>query len=196
MVLDLLFWAVCALAFILIAAAIVSALRRGKSGQKTGAQDSPMYASGVFSLIRRSPREMVMAKVPSLELIRKTLSHATSHGLTLKAGPEAYLAEWHRVAELCINEVEKGDREGTQTYRYLVPNHCQATTGHLGGDAYVTREQLHKTPELLPPFHLGCGCVIVGKEAWQNGSTQGGWTPVLPVNGNYPLPDWRTVVPF
>jgi len=196
MVIDLLFWAVCAFAVILIAAALIAAFRRGKTRQKGGFGDSPMYASGVFSLIRRSPKEAVMAKVPSIETIRQTLSHASSRGLALKSSPENYLGEWHRVAELCINEVEKGDREGTQTYRFLVPNQCQATCGHFGGDAYVTREQLHKNPELLPPFHLGCGCVIVAKEAWQNGSTQGGWTPILPVNGSYPLPDWRTVVPF
>jgi hypothetical protein len=64
----------------------------------------------------------------------------------------------------------------------------------FGGDAYVTREQLHNHVQLIPPFHLGCGVQLVTKEAWSAGNENAAWTPILPVNGKYLTPDWRIVV--
>ena len=174
-----------------VAAAVAAALalrrRGGGESKKEKGEATPIYTSGVFSLIRKSPREAVLARVPELESIRA----APAAGPEKANGtPERFRDEWLRVAELCINNVERGDKEGIQTYRYAVPEKCRATCGRFGGDAYVTREQLHHEVRLIPPFHLGCGCEITPREA----GGAGGWSPILPVNGRYDTPDWRTVV--
>ncbi len=173
-----------------VAAVTVLALamrRRGGDGKKEKGESAPIYTSGVFSLIRKSPREVVLARAPELEAVRSTVSSKPG---AANATPEQYRDEWLRVAELCINNVERGDKEGIQTYRYAVPEKCRTTCGRFSGDAYVTREQIHHEARLIPPFHLGCGCEIAPREA----GGAGGWSPIFPVNGRYDTPDWRTVV--
>jgi len=189
MIFNLLFWVVAGVAVTLIIAGLVTTLHRNRQKAFPGGDNPPMYASGVFSLIRKSPKEQMAARKPSqaslLEILGGDMGRA-----------ETYAEEWQRIADLCIHNVEQGDREGVQTYRYEVPARCRATCGVFGGDTYVTREQLHKNANLIPPFHMGCGCVIIPKAAWQGGASSGGWSPLLPLNGAYPLPDWRTVVPL
>lgn len=193
MMISILFWAVLGIFAVLLVAGIVTALQRNRQRVQSGGEAPPMYASGVFSLIRKSPRDQVMARKPDVSVVA-TLLGPQGGG---EGRAAVYLEEWQRIADLCIHNVEQGDREGVQTYRYEVPARCGATCKAVGGDTYVTREQLHKNAELIPPFHLGCGCVIVAKGAWQGGAGAGGnWAPLLPLNGAYPLPDWRTVVPL
>lgn len=192
MMYSLLFWVIAGFAVLLVAVGVITTLQRSRQRVFPGVESQPMYASGVFSLIRKSPREQVQARKPPEAEVRALLTASS-----MAAGQlEAYLAEWQRVADLCIHNVEQGDKEGVQTYRYEVPARCRETCKPFGGDTYVTREQLHKHADLIPPFHLGCGCVIEAKAAWQGGASSGGWSPLLPLNGAYPLPDRRTVVPL
>jgi hypothetical protein len=196
MMLTLFFWIVGGLAALLVVAAWISAMQRSREREQANAETQPMYASGVFSLIRKSPKDQVLARMPSPEVTATLLGGVKDPQKADENRISTYLGEWQRVADLCIHNIELGDREGVQTYRYEVPARCGATCKAFGGDTYVTREQLHKNAELIPPFHLGCGCIIVAKAAWQGGASSGGWSPLLPINGAYPLPDWRTVVPL
>ncbi len=190
-----LFWIIAALAAVLIAASLYNALKRREkeSVRNTGDAGSPIYASGVYSLIRKSPRQDVELRIPTLENIQAELAKPEP-APEANACAEQYLEEWRRIANLCINNIEKGDKDGVQTYRYQVPEKCQKSCSRFGGDAYVTREQLHNHSQLIPPFHLGCGVQLITKEAWSATSESGGWTPILPVNGVYPTLDWRTFV--
>ena len=157
---------------------------------KNAGDSTTIYTSGVFSLIRKSPRAAAVARTPEIEAVRSALTAAGG----APASAETYREHWVKAAELCIHNVEQGDTEGIQTYRYEIPEKCRATCGKFGGDAYVTRDQLHHQVQLIPPFHLGCDCVIRARGAWEGGP--GGWSPILPVNGQYDAPDWRTVVPL
>jgi hypothetical protein len=188
-----LFWVIAALAVILLVASLYNAMKRREKGSGSDEETSPIYVSGVYSLIRKSPRQDVEARSPSAEKIAEELAKPTAMGIANGTSAE-YQNEWQRIANLCINIIEKGDRDGVQTYRYQVPEKCQKTCARYGGDAYVTREQLHNHCQLIPPFHLGCGVQIVTKEAWSASTEGAGWTPILPVNGEYPTLDWRTLV--
>ena len=180
-------------AILAVVVGLVGASRRRSQTVSKPSEPAPIYTSGVFSLIRKSPRESVSARIPALEAVRAVLAAAPAS--TRAAGTaEAYREEWVRMANLCISNIEHGDQQGIQTYRYVVPEKCCVTCGRFGGDAYVTRDQLHHQSLLIPPFHLGCGCEITPREAWQGGT--GGWSPILPVNGQYDTPDWRSVVPL
>ena len=194
MLLSSLFWSVFAVILILAAAGFLVAVRKGKDGDGDAQDDSsPIYASGVYSLIRKSPRKELQEREPPLEEVQAVLSDSRTTEVANGSAPQ-YLDEWRRQANISINIIEKGDREGIQTYRYQVPAKCQRTCTLFGGDAYVTREQLHNHVQLIPPFHLGCGVQLMTKEAWNAGSENAGWSPILPVNGKYSTPDWRIVV--
>jgi hypothetical protein len=166
-------------------------LKKGANDRQAQDDSSPIYASGVYSLIRRSPRKELQEREPPLEEVQPVLTKAQTEA---NGSAQQYLDEWRRQANISINNIEKGDREGIQTYRYQVPAKCQRTCAMFGGDAYVTREQLHNHVQLIPPFHLGCGVQLVTKEAWSAGNENAAWTPILPVNGKYLTPDWRIVV--
>ncbi len=183
--------AVAVIAVAAVAVGVLGASRRRAPSTPPQGEPAPIYTSGVFSLIRKSPRQSVLARVPDLESVHAVLRTEPAYGRA-NGTAEQYRDHWVRMANLCISNVEHGDKQGIQTYCYAVPEQCQATCGRFGGDAYVTRDQLHHQPLLIPPFHLGCACEIKPREAWQGGS--GGWSPILPVNGQYDTPDWRTVV--
>jgi hypothetical protein len=191
MILSALFWMLLAL-IILVSGAMISMFLKRSAGDRPQDDSSPIYASGVYSLIRKSPRKELQEREPPSEEVQSVLSSAQAAAANGSA--EQYLDEWRRQANISINNIEKGDREGIQTYRYQVPAKCHRTCAMFGGDAYVTREQLHNHVQLIPPFHLGCGVQLVTKEAWSAGNENAAWTPILPVNGKYLTPDWRIVV--
>jgi hypothetical protein len=192
MILSALFWILLGIIVLVVGAAATMLLKRGSGGGQSQDDSSPIYASGVYSLIRRSPRKELQEREPPLEEVQTVLSSAQAAAANGSA--QQYLDEWRRMANISINNIEKGDREGIQTYRYQVPAKCQRTCAMFGGDAYVTREQIHNHVQLIPPFHLGCGVQLVTKEAWSAGNENAAWTPILPVNGKYQTPDWRIVV--
>lgn len=194
MILNAVFWLLSGIVLVVVAAAVSRVIRRGgKDGERQQDDNSPIYASGVYSLIRKSPRKELQEREPPLEEVQSVL--ASPHAAKAANGSaQQYLDEWRRVANISITNIEKGDREGIQTYRYQVPSKCQKTCAMFHGDAYVTREQLHNHVQLIPPFHLGCGVELVTKEAWSAGVEGAAWSPILPVNGKYQTPDWRIVV--
>jgi hypothetical protein len=192
MILSALFWILLGLIILVLGAALSMFLKKGAGDRQSQDDSSPIYASGVYSLIRRSPRKELQEREPPLEEVQTVLS--SEQAAAANGSAQQYLDEWRRQANISINNIEKGDREGIQTYRYQVPVKCQRTCAMFGGDAYVTREQLHNHVQLIPPFHLGCGVQLVTKEAWSAGNENAAWTPILPVNGKYQTPDWRFVV--
>jgi hypothetical protein len=191
MLLTVLFWILLGLILLVLVAAASMFLKRSGGDRQSQDDSSPIYASGVYSLIRRSPRKELQEREPPLEEVQPVLGRAQAEA---NGSAQQYLDEWRRQANISINNIEKGDREGIQTYRYQVPAKCQKTCAMFSGDAYVTREQLHNHVQLIPPFHLGCGVQLVTKEAWTAGNENAAWTPILPVNGKYLTPDWRIVV--
>lgn len=194
MVLNAVFWILVVVAVVLTVAALARVIRRGGfHGDRASDDNSPIYASGVYSLIRKSPRKELQEREPPLEEVQAVLGSPQA-AATANGAAQQYLDEWRRVANISITNIEKGDREGIQTYRYQVPSKCQKTCAMFHGDAYVTREQLHNHVQLIPPFHLGCGVELVTKEAWSTGVEGAAWSPILPVNGRYQTPDWRIVV--
>ncbi len=183
------YWAGVLAILVVVGAAMSNWVRKRAKEEDAPKDDPPIYTSGVFSLVRKSPRESHLQRIPSLEAIAEVLISQPS----ATGSSEQYREEWVRVAELSINNIENGDKEGIQTYGYHVPDKCLATCGSFGGEAYVTRDQIHHHQRLMPPFHLGCGCEIKARASWSGGVE---WSPILPVKGQYVTPDWRLVVPL
>jgi hypothetical protein len=161
--------------------------------QKKEEKEFPtIHASGIFSLVRQSPREALNERRLTVEQVREALENAANPGL-VNAPAEKYLKLWEEMMELSINTIEKGDMEGLQTYSYKIPDKDLESCRGLTGSIYVTREQLQNFANLIPPFHLGCQAALIPKQAHQTNLDGTGWKPLLPVAGKYPTPDWRTV---
>jgi hypothetical protein len=150
-----------------------------------------IHHSGVYSLIRKSPREEVIRTKPSA---REVLEHLqTHHAEKFSADEMQNLAEkWEKSLEKSIIAIEIGDSTGVQTYRFrLSPSDLKVCT-FLSRETYITREQIYNHPELLPPYYIGCDAEITNRAAWDE-SESVSWKPLLPVNGAYALPDWRSL---
>ncbi|MBF0432334.1 MAG: hypothetical protein HQK83_13700 [Fibrobacteria bacterium] len=151
-----------------------------------------IHQSGVFSIIRKSPREALEKKQLTLEQIKEALA-ATLSKQEVEDQAESYYKLWTEILEESISIIEDGDTKGLQTYMYNVPERDTDTCKLFSGNTYVTREQLQNFPNIIPPFHLGCNVRLISKEAWNTNLDGTGWKPLLPENGKYPTPEWRTI---
>lgn len=161
--------------------------------QDKGEKEAPaeiIDRSGVYSVLRRSPRADLESKRPTLTDLRNFL---------LKQSPppaadevQRLLDKWNESFENSIQIVEQGDREGTETYRILLQEDDAVRCSFLPRENYITREQIYNHPEILPPYYPGCGARLVLKSPWDSPS-KSGWKPLLPVEGVYKIPDWRQI---
>lgn len=161
--------------------------------QKKEEKEFPtIHQSGIFSLVRQSPREALKERNLSLSQVQEALKN-TQNPENVNSSPENYLKLWEELLENSINTIEKSDMEGLQTFCYEIPEKDKVTCRGFTESTYVTREQLQNYPNLIPPFHLGCQVQLLAKKAHQTSLDGTGWKPLLPVAGKYPTPDWRTV---
>ena len=185
---------VVVLALVLVGVGLYYAL------QKKQTEDEPkpqQFNSGAFSIVRVSPEAALRAARPTAQEVADFL--AKNHpeiGEKRRAG----LAElWEASILESVAAVDKGDRDGRNTYRYDVPEDQRVILPSLGPDVYITRETIFNHPELLPPFFVGCRARLIFKEADSALLGEGAksdWQPLLPsADGKYDLPDWRTLPP-
>ena len=162
--------------------------------------DKPVLSgSGVYSIVRRSPRTAVMKVRPGADEVRQYLVSVNEDNTGKRLSSEdkeRLVAAFTADTEAAIAEVEAGDQEGVEYYYYDYRWDDPVCEGMVGKGQYVTREEMFRFPQLLPPFHLGCGCVV----RRQHGNDTPRKTialnmrPLLPDNQQPPrLPDWRSV---
>lgn len=131
--------------------------------ERTDEQESTpvIHASGVYSIVRSSPRELVLAVKPPEDEIRKYLAEKNedTKGNSL-SGPDKERLVSAYAADLDANlaEIEAGDREDVEFYYYEHAWDDSVCEGLVSNGQFVTREDLYTFPRLVPPFHLGCAC--------------------------------------
>jgi hypothetical protein len=184
----ILFIVLIILIVMLTAAAAYFALQKKTKDDEEG---PTVYTSGIFSLVRQSPREILSKRKLSLTQIEEALKAPPPENVTGSA--QSYLDLWINIIENSIEIIENGDKDGIQTYCYSDSSKNIDALGIIQKGTYVTREQLHNYPELIPPFYLGCNIKLIPKNAWNTNLDGTGWKPLLPVKGKYLTPDWRTV---
>ena len=153
--------------------------------------DSPsIHESGVFSLIRKSPREDLLELRPSKE---KIISFLSNHEREFSPEDiESMSEKWEQAILDNIRVVEEGDKNGVQTYRFQLAEKDKTLCPFINEGSYITREQIYNFPELIPPYYIGCDCTLHSKEAWDD-HEQTNWTPLLPEGGQYDIPHWKNI---
>ena len=184
---------------ILILIAVYIGLNRGEVEQ-VEEENSMIHASGIYSIVRKSPREEAMKARPDLEEIRKYLlsSNVDTGKYQLSERDQDILLEhWDESLKKNIAVIEQGDKEGVEFYYYeFVPEDCPVCKRYFSRGHFVTREEIFHHPRIIPPFHPGCTTSIFphhGKEDLRD-TTELGMLPLFKEDVPPPLPEWNAIV--
>jgi hypothetical protein len=159
-----------------------------------------IHVSGVYSVLRKSPRGELAALRPTVEEIKKYLTGVEEdiNGVPLKASDRtALLRHWKAQTEMNLRGIEAGDRNGAAYYYYDYLKECQVCGEFIAKGNFVTREEIYNYPLLIPPFHLGCACVLAvhhGTEKMMRETALAGMLPFFEGDTPPPLPEWTAVL--
>jgi len=169
------------------------------AGIDTGKQ-KVIHVSGVYSVLRKSPREDLAAVRPTEEEIKKYLATVNEdvNGVPLKASDRtALLKHWKVQTEMNLRGIEAGDKNGAAFYYYDYLKECSVCGAFITKGNFVTREEIYNYPQLIPPFHLGCACVLAahhGSEKSMRETAIAGMLPFFEGDTPPPLPEWTAVL--
>jgi len=102
------------------------------------------------------------------------------------------IKNWEDSINKTIKTINEGDANGVSTYRVEFGPKDQKLCPFLHQDHFITREQINKYAELLPPYYFGSDSVVVPKLPWDNADGTG-WKAVTPREGQYEIPNWRQI---
>jgi len=184
---------------ILLIVVIVKAVTSKEEGRPEDPHDNIIHVSGIYSIVRNSPREDLLKLRPSEKIIRQYLDGKNEdiNGIALNGSERNALIEhWKEQMETCLREVETGDENGAAFYYYDFPQACAACAPFLSKGHFVSREEIYNFPQLVPPFHLGCTCslnVHSGKADPMNTAVSG-MRPFFSGMNVPELPEWKSIV--
>jgi hypothetical protein len=177
-------------------------VRFGISKQKPADEienQTVIHTSGIYSIVRKSPRENITQYKPPDEVIIQYLEdqNVDIHDNELsESDKKALISSWKTCLENSILEVEEGDKKGLEFYYYDFLGEDDVCMESIKKGYYITREDIYAHPKLIPPFHLGCRCVLKRNPGIEDikDTTKFGMQPFLP-DGELPsLPDWKRIL--
>lgn len=158
-----------------------------------------IHASGIYSIVRRSPREELLKLRPSVENIRKyllTQNELVEANHDWPKEIDTLIERWNESLNRNIETIEQGDKDGVEFYFYeFSPVECPVCLNFFRKGNFVTRQQIFHYPRIIPPFHIGCTCCIIPHHGNENlkDTTEQGMSPLFPNESPPPLPDWKTI---
>ncbi len=186
---------------VLLLALIVVAVKVGAIRQQPSEQPTPrvIHTSGVYSVVRAPVRDAALRVKPTEEEIRKYLAgrNEDSTGAVLSdEDKERLIRTYGAVLDSNIAEIEAGDRENVEFYYFDYDWDDPVCRGSIAKGHFVSREEIHRYPGLIPPFHLGCGCRIRRQHGTDSirKTIALNMRPLLTDSGAAPvLPDWHAI---
>jgi len=179
---------------------VLAVLKNPKADGDETAARKVIHVSGVYSVLRKSPREDLAALRPTEEEIKKYLAGVSEdvNGVPLKVSDRtALLRHWKAQTEMNLRGIESGDKGGAVFYYYDYLKECPVCGSFIAKGNFVTREEIYKYPQIVPPFHLGCACVLAahhGSEKMVRETALAGMVPFFEGDTPPPLPEWTAVL--
>ncbi len=161
---------------------------------------SIIHTSGIYSIVRKSPRENIDAIKPTSEEISQYLHDQTvdiENNEVTEQDKRILLSFWHKSLDNAINEIEEGDKRGIEFYYYDFLEEDVVCKKFISKGHYITRENIYAHPELIPPFHLGCKCILKHHEGTEvtPDTAKLGLRPFLQDEELLPaLPNWKHIL--
>jgi hypothetical protein len=162
-----------------------------------------IHRSGIYSIVRdSSPREDLEKLRPTEEQIRGYLAgvDADSLGTLLKASSrDALVRHWKAQTDANLLAIEAGDKNGAAFYYYDFPVPCPICSDFVTKGNFVTREEIYRNPHIIPPFHLGCTCILTAMQGDGEGKSLRdtvviGMLPFFKSGEPPPLPEWKCTI--
>ncbi len=158
-----------------------------------------IHASGIYSIVRRSPRDTIAEFKPDEDQIRQYLAakNEDNEGKSLaQADKDALIAHWTETLEQSIREVEAGDHQGVEFYYYDFTGSDSICKGRVDKGHFVTREEIYRFPRTIPPFHIGCRCVLKAHHGSEDlrETTRLGMRPLFRGENPPALPTWGDIL--
>ena len=182
---------------------ILVALKMGLDRKEAPDVDEPggqpmIHKSGIYSIVRKSPRESLAALRPKEEEIKRYLEGVEKdiNGNPIRPGDRvALIKRWKAQMEANLLAIEAGDKNGAAFYYY--DDTCPVCEHFITKGNFVTREEIYKNPQIIPPLHLGCTCVLSalqGSDATLRDTIVAGMLPFFDSEEPPPLPDWTNTI--
>ena len=164
-------------------------------------QEPAIHASGIYSIIRKSPREDLVRIRPQEQEIRKYLASLNEdiNRRVLSEHDRQRLADtWRQSMEENIRSVEQGDADNVEFYYFDSEGNrtCLVCAPYMNHGQFVSRQEIFKHPSVIPPFHLGCTTRIMpyrGKENLRETAARG-MAPFFTSDAPPQLPEWKKTV--
>jgi len=185
------------LLLILVLVAIRIGLNRDNINDEEPVIKPVLHGSGIYSIVKKSPRETIQDEKPPEEDIRQYIATLNEdiEGLSLSEIEKGQLVEmWKRALADNISTIEKGDEDGIEFYYYdFPPTECPVCKRYFSKGKFVTREEVFKFPGIIPPFHLGCTTILKAHHGKENlrETTELGMLPLFKNQLPPPLPEWK-----
>ncbi len=182
---------------VLILVAVRMSITKKRDGELV---DEPtIHASGIYSIVRKTPRETIRERKPSKDELRQYLeaiNEDIEDRLLSDSDKNALIEMWDALLEKNISQIEQGDRENVAFYYFECADNDSVCKRYVDNGQFVTREEIYQYSEVIPPFHLGCTCRIVAYHGSEDlsESTQVGMRPFFRDENLPPLPNWQDTV--
>jgi len=169
----------------------VNVVVRGSAKEKEKEEALKIAVSGKYAAALRPVAEALAEKKPSKADIEEWLS---VQGISDEQ-KKKYSESWQKSIDQTIKTVNDGDANGVTAYRVEIGERDKEICKFLHIDHFITRNQISKNAELLPPYCLGSDSLVVPKLPWEKSDGTGGWKSVVPEGGkDYGVPNWRQIV--
>ncbi len=184
---------------------ILMAIRISFNNKETNIEvrNTVLHTSGIYSIIRKDPRDKISQVKPSEEEIRKYLENinVNTEGIVQFSQKDIDVSIHHWIESLNknIKMIQQGDIENTSFYYYdFIPEQCPVCKDYLKKGQFVTREEVFNFPGIIPPFHIGCTCMMIsyGSKNTFHDTTELGMIPLFKNDNSPRLPEWKMISPL
>jgi len=177
---------VAAILLVVIILACVGVYIVVHSSNKEKEGTSKIAVSGKYAAAMLPIADLLEEKKPSKKKIEEWLA-SNCPNEELK---NELIENWQNSISETIRTINEGDSNGVATYRIEFGPKDKRICPFLHQDHFITREQINRNAELLPPYYFGSDSVVVPKLPWDNADGTS-WKSVVPIDGNYEIPNWR-----
>lgn len=174
--------------------------KEGLGENGTIAPSPEIHSSGIYSIVKKEPRERTYAFKPPFEDITQYLDNLNEdiEGVVLSSEDKKEIMEhWERSLNENVSQIEMGDKDGVEFYYYdFLPSVCPVCRKYFQKGRYVTREDIYNYPFIVPPLHLGCTTKLIPHHGSDNirETTALGMFPLIKNNTLPPLPEWKNTI--
>jgi len=159
---------------------------KNHNAEKEKEETTKILLSGKYSVALIPIAECLAQKKPSKAELEEWLNF---QGLNEDQKNE-YLENWQNSIDEIVRTINEGDINEVKAYQIIVGKKSEGMCGFLPPDNFVTREQITKNSEILPPYFFGCDCKVIPKLPTREST----WKPVVPKDEIYDVPNWRQMV--